>query len=110
MGVLGFQLERDQGNCKIFRLGESNYIGFCERESDPRNSGVIITCVVDDVDDWAAHLKSKGIALEKEPAYNPEFQIYHCFFRDPSGYLLEIQRFDKPLNGEVHNETWFEMV
>ena len=34
--------------------------------------------------------------IEKPPTHNPEFAIYHFFFRDPSGYLLEIQRFDDP--------------
>ncbi|OQY24133.1 MAG: hypothetical protein DRJ03_06405 [Chloroflexi bacterium] len=24
---------------------------------------------------------------------NPRYNIYHCFLRDPNGYLIEIQRF-----------------
>jgi catechol 2,3-dioxygenase-like lactoylglutathione lyase family enzyme len=57
---------------------------------------VILTLVTDDVDGWHARLAAKGVTFEKEPAANPEYGIYHCFFRDPNGYLLEIQRFDDP--------------
>jgi catechol 2,3-dioxygenase-like lactoylglutathione lyase family enzyme len=32
----------------------------------------------------------------RHPAFNADFRIYHCFFPDPNGYLLEIQRFDDP--------------
>jgi catechol 2,3-dioxygenase-like lactoylglutathione lyase family enzyme len=41
-------------------------------------------------------IRPRGVAIEKPPAANPEFEIYHFFFRDPNGYLLEIQRFDDP--------------
>ena len=41
-------------------------------------------------------LADAGVPFEKEPAHSPEYGIYHCFFRDPNGYLLEIQQFDDP--------------
>jgi hypothetical protein len=48
------------------------------------------------VDGWCEQLRGHGVRLEKEPAYNPEYQIFHCFLRDPNGYLVEIQRFEDP--------------
>lgn len=34
--------------------------------------------------------------FERDPVHNPEYGVYHCFLRDPNGYLLEIQCFDDP--------------
>ncbi|MBN1562714.1 MAG: VOC family protein [Anaerolineae bacterium] len=96
--VLGLALVRDQGSCRIYRVGERGYIGFCERDSAPEHpAGVILTLVTDDVDEWYTRLCDQGVAFEKPPTQNPTYGIYHCFFRDPNGYLLEIQRFDAAL-------------
>jgi catechol 2,3-dioxygenase-like lactoylglutathione lyase family enzyme len=45
------------------------------------------------VDGWYEHLSARGVAFEKPPQINPQYRIYHCFLRDPDGYLIEIQRF-----------------
>ena len=97
-GVLGLILARDQGVCRIYQVGERGYIGFCERESVPdQPEDVILTLVTEDVDAWYARLCDQGVTFEKPPTQNPTYGIYHCFFRDLNGYLLEIQRFDEPL-------------
>ncbi|NDJ79178.1 MAG: VOC family protein [Chloroflexi bacterium] len=96
--VLGLPLVRDQGTCRIYRVGESGYVGFCERESAPKQpQGVILTFVTEDVDSWHQRLHAAGVVFEKPPTDNPTYGLYHCFFRDPNGYLLEIQRFYEPL-------------
>ena len=41
-----------------------------------------------------AHFYEEVLGLP--PALNPEYGIYHCFLRDPNGYLVEIQRFLDP--------------
>ena len=43
-----------------------------------------------------AELMSRGVRFEKELAHNERYRITHAFFRDPDGYLLEVQRFDDP--------------
>ena len=53
-------------------------------------------CHHDEVDQWHERLREQGISFEKVPTHNPQYNIYHCFLRDPNGYLLEIQRFDDP--------------
>jgi catechol 2,3-dioxygenase-like lactoylglutathione lyase family enzyme len=96
--VLGLPLVRDQGTCRIYRISQDGFIGFCQHLTMPQNPGaIILTLVTDDVDGWYQRLVAKGVAFDKPPAQNEKFDIYHCFLRDPNGYLLEIQRFDQPL-------------
>jgi catechol 2,3-dioxygenase-like lactoylglutathione lyase family enzyme len=93
--VLGLRLALDQGNCRIYRVSAAGYLGFCRREAaPPRPEGIIVTIVTEDVDRWYELLQARGVSFEKPPAHNPTYGIYHCFLRDPNGYLLEIQRFE----------------
>lgn len=96
--TLGLPLALDQGPCRIYQVTLEAYVGFCESATAPERPGdtVTITLVTDEVDAWATRLRARGVALEKEPQLNPRFSIYHCFLRDPSGYLVEIQRFEDP--------------
>lgn len=96
-GTLGLPLVRDQGVCRIFRLAPSAYLGFCTHLEAAPPDGVILTLVAEDVDGWYERLRAQGVEFVKPPAHTPRYQIYHCFFKDPNGYLLEIQRFDEPL-------------
>ena len=94
--LLGLPLALDQGACRIYRVREGAFIGVCRREKAPDSDGIILTLVSDDVDGWYARLTERGVVFEKAPAFNPKFNIYHCFLRDPNGYLLEIQQFLDP--------------
>jgi catechol 2,3-dioxygenase-like lactoylglutathione lyase family enzyme len=94
--VLGLTLVLDQGGCRIFQVAVEAYVGFCKRETLGPTDGVILTLVTDDVDEWSERLSLRGVSLETPPRHNPEYNIYHCFLRDPNGYLVEIQRFEDP--------------
>lgn len=95
--VLNLPLARDQGTCRIYRVG-TGYVGFCQRADAPRQpAGIIFTLVTQDVDGWFLYLSGRGVPFDMLPAYNKTYRIYHCFLRDPNGYLIEIQRFDDPL-------------
>ena len=95
--VLGLPLVLDQGNCRIYGVGAAAFVGFCERADAPeRPTGVILTLVTREVDAWYDFLRRQGVSFEKPPALNPTYNIYHCFLRDPNGYLLEIQTFLDP--------------
>ncbi|MFO7626784.1 MAG: VOC family protein [Candidatus Fermentibacteraceae bacterium] len=95
-GLLKLPMVLDQGRCRIYRVSPGGFIGFCEgTRPDPENS-VMITLVTDDVDGWFGRVSSEGHTVIKAPAMNPEFKIYHCFVKDPSGYTVEIQRFEDP--------------
>jgi catechol 2,3-dioxygenase-like lactoylglutathione lyase family enzyme len=95
--VLELPLVLDQGSCRIYRVSGDALLGFCEREETPEKpSGVIVTLVTAEVDAWYGYLSDKGVEFEELPSYNPTYNIYHCFLRDPNGYLLEIQQFLDP--------------
>jgi catechol 2,3-dioxygenase-like lactoylglutathione lyase family enzyme len=103
--VVGLPLKLDQGACRIYRVSEDGYLGFCQAEDAPGRAAdgtaggvrhVILTLVTEDVDGWYDRLRARGVAFEDPPTTNPKYQIYHCFFRDPNGYLVEIQRFLHP--------------
>ena len=97
--TLGLPLALDQGGCRIYGVAENAFLGFCGHSSaGQRNgtTGVVLTLVTDEVDQWYERLRDQGVAFEKTPALNPTYNIYHCFLRDPNGYLLEIQRFLDP--------------
>ncbi len=95
--TLALPLVLDQGSCRIYRVSGDGFLGFCRREEAPRKPrGVIVTLVTAEVDAWYQYLRDKGIPFEKPPAHNPDYNIYHCFLRDPNGYLLEIQQFLDP--------------
>jgi catechol 2,3-dioxygenase-like lactoylglutathione lyase family enzyme len=96
---LGLPLVLDQSACRIYRVAHNAFVGFCSHSSAgsaASPTGVVLTLVTDDVDRWYERLQAQGVEFEKTPALNQEFNIYHCFLRDPNGYLLEIQRFLDP--------------
>ena len=97
--TIGLRLALDQGTCRIYQVGRESYIGFCQRENLPAPPGsensnqVIITLVTPDVDGWYQCLTERGVEFDQAPVANSTYNIYHCFLRDPNGYLVEIQRF-----------------
>ena len=100
--VLGLELWLDQGSCRIYRVSADGYVGLCQsRETKTpltgKQSNVIFTLVTQQVDEWFNYLTLRGVEFEKLPELNEKYNIYHCFFRDPNGYLIEIQRFENVL-------------
>jgi catechol 2,3-dioxygenase-like lactoylglutathione lyase family enzyme len=96
--TLGLKLSRDQKTCLIFQVSDSAYLGFCEHiEFIDQGRKLILTLVTDDVNAWYRDLVEKNVEIIEPPKANPTYQIYHFFFKDPDGYWVEIQRFDKPL-------------
>lgn len=95
--LMGLQLALDQGDCRIYRIAEHGFLGFCEREEAPASpGGVILTIISQQVDLWYRYLCDQGVVFDVEPTYNPQYEIYHCLLKDPNGYLVEIQRFEDP--------------
>ncbi len=96
--TLGLPLVLDQGGCRIYQTSPGGFLGVCRcserRPCSPE--GVIVTLVKDDVDGWYERLEAKGVAFDTAPTETAEYNIYHCFLRDPDGYQLEIQSFRDP--------------
>ncbi len=102
--TLGLRLVLDQGSCRIYRISQDGFLGFCERAEAPEQpQGIIITLATHEVDAWYEQLQQKGVVFEKPPQHNPKYDIYHCFLRDPNGYLLEIQQFLDPAWPTAHS-------
>ena len=94
--TLELPLSLDQGGCRVYQTAEKSHIGICTHRKPEARDGAIITLVVDDVDGWFEKLKSRNVDLQSRPVFNEKYLIYHFFFHDPDGYLLEIQRFENP--------------
>lgn len=102
--TLELPLVLDQGLARIYRVGSGDaFLGVCMASAvqqpplpDRAPLGLIFTFVTQDVDGWHARLRARGVVFEKAPQLNEAYRIYNCFFRDPDGYLLEIQRFLDP--------------
>ena len=95
--ILGLKLALDQGTCQIYQINPHAFIGFCEK-SDliPSPDACILTLVTQQVDQEFENFKQKGVPVLKPPTHNPEYNIYHCFLKDPNGYKIEIQQFLDP--------------
>ena len=96
--VLGLELWLDQGSCRIYQVSGNGYVGLCQTSetqtlSTDNRSSVIFTLVTQQVDEWFNYLRQRGVEFEKPPSLNEKYNIYHCFLRDPNGYLIEIQHF-----------------
>ncbi|WP_207537800.1 VOC family protein [Sabulicella rubraurantiaca] len=102
--VLELPLAQDQGSCRIYEAAESGraFLGVCRAraprsEENPRaEGGVVFTFVTPDVEAWHARLAAKGVDLPPAPEWSEAYRVTHFFLRDPAGYLLEVQRFDRP--------------
>lgn len=97
-GVLGLELARDQGTCRIYRVREGAYVGFCLGSPViPVEHRVFVTIVVDDVRAAYDELAARGAQPETPVEHVPAFAITRFLLRDPHGYLVEIQRFDETI-------------
>ena len=87
----------DQGNCRVFRLSPTGFLGICNTPGRPRGTkGMMITLLVEDVDAAHEHYSRRGIVFDGPPHENAGGTIRSCFFRDPEGYWLELQEFRDP--------------
>lgn len=94
--VLGLEEVIDQGSCLVFKVTDEAFVGMCQRDDSAPSMHVMFTFVLDDVDGWCEEMGERGVVFDTEPQPNPTYGIYHAFFKDPTGNLLEIQRFDDP--------------
>lgn len=94
--LLGLELALDQGVCRIYRWADG-FLGLC-RKVEPvlATDDLILTFVTDEVDAVYKRLQAGGATLLTTPTRNADFDIYHFFARDPSGYRVEVQKFLSP--------------
>ncbi|MFN3684881.1 MAG: VOC family protein [Fimbriimonadaceae bacterium] len=96
-GVVGLELALDQGSCRIYRVADGGYLGFCASGEPPQPSGrVVLTLVTRDVEGWHRRLSEADVPTDGEPRPNAAFRIFHFYAESPDGYRLEVQRFEDP--------------
>ncbi len=105
-GTLGFVPVHEQAGGRIAiydaSQGGRGFFGVCpargprEIENPRTPGGVVFTFVTPEVEAWHARLIAAGAEVLGPPATSAEYGITGFFFRDPDGYLLEIQRFETP--------------
>lgn len=88
---MGMELWLDQGSCRIYRKGNL-LLGFCERE-EAQTDGIITFFFKSRKEVDALYEKFKDNS-EQPPRYNPEYNIYHFFSRDPEDRVVEFQKFE----------------
>jgi catechol 2,3-dioxygenase-like lactoylglutathione lyase family enzyme len=93
--VMGFEMVVDQGWSKIYRIREGAYVGLVDGEKGYHRASdtkpVIICLNVKDADAWYERLREKGVELESQPEESERLKIKVFMFRDPEGYVIEIQ-------------------
>ena len=93
--VMGFEMVVDQGWSKIYRIREGAYIGFVDGEKGYHKASdtkpVIVCLNVRDADAWYEMLKGKGVEMEEKPQESKRLKIKVFMFKDPEGYVIEIQ-------------------
>lgn len=92
--ALGLPLYKNQKFCKIYKINKGSSIRFCTRiKKTMDKKSLILTLIVDDVDNVYQTLKAKGVSIEDEPKENMKYKIYHFFLEDNNGCKVEIQKY-----------------
>ena len=94
--ILGLTCERDQGRARLFRTAPNAWIGVCEA-FDGRvvlAQGSMISIVTAEVDRWYSRLLAQGLDIDP-PQRLETFGIYSLLVRDPDGYAIEFQQFER---------------
>ena len=93
--LMGFEMVVDQGWSKIYRIREGEYIGLVDGEKGYHKASdikpVIVCLNVKDADAWYEMLKGKGVEIEEKPQESERLKIKVFMFKDPEGYVIEIQ-------------------
>lgn len=105
--ILNFPVALEQSGCIIYQVGDYGYWGFCQSEEKiEKPEQVCLTLVVDSrekVDNWHIHLEKSKVEIKRDPQYTSQYKIYNGFYIDPTGYILEIQVFDKDGEPKGHD-------
>ena len=92
---LGFEMEIDQGFCKIYRISEAGYVGIVDEKKGMHKWNEIkpvqICLRVPDVQEFYEYCKEAQVDQLSEMFVNNEIKIKAFVFNDPEGYQIEIQ-------------------
>ena len=87
----------EQPAARIFRWTPSSFLGVCDIAERPRGTkGMMLTFLVEDARACCEKLAAKGVVFDPPLALRGGGTLLSAFFRDPEGYVLEIQEFLDP--------------
>jgi len=93
--VIGLEQVVDQGWSKIYKIRKGAYVGLVDESKGYHRASeakpVILCLNVHDADAWWSRLKEKGVKLEEQPEESERLRIKVFMFKDPEGYVIEIQ-------------------
>ena len=97
--VLGLQLVRDQGPCRIYLTAPGACVGICRRlPGRPEGAaGITLTLVSDDVAGWYDRLVARGVEVMRPLGHSAQFNVTSFLIAGPEGQRIEVQSFDEPL-------------
>ncbi len=93
----GFSLLVDQGFAKVYSSSPTAFIGLVDESEGlhrfTAQKGVNVAFLTDQIEDWFAHLETKGINI-KDPLEEMENIPVRAFVGyDPAGYFIEFDQF-----------------
>ena len=93
--VMGFEMVVDQGWSKIYKIRDGAYIGLVDESKGYHRASekkpVIICLNVLDADAWYDRVVAAGVDVENLPQESERLKIKVFMFKDPEGYVIEIQ-------------------
>ena len=93
--VMGFEMVVDQGWSKIYKIRDGAYIGLVDESKGYHRASekkpVIICLNVLDADAWYDRVVAAGVDVENLPQESKRLKIKVFMFKDPEGYVIEIQ-------------------
>jgi catechol 2,3-dioxygenase-like lactoylglutathione lyase family enzyme len=94
---LGLRQVLDQGICHIFQVSPTGFLGVCNKADRPRGTkGVMFTFLTDDLERDHKLWLDRGVVFDGPPSLSGNKTVHSVFFRDPNGYMLELQEFRDP--------------
>ena len=93
--VMGFEMVVDQGWSKIYKIRDGAYIGLVDESKGYHRASekkpVIVCLNVHDADAWYERVKAAGVEVENLPKESERLKVKVFMFKDPEGYVVEIQ-------------------
>jgi lactoylglutathione lyase len=94
--VMSFKMVVDQDWSKIYKVSENGYLGLVDGAKGyhkANNIKPVVFCLnVTDAEAWYRRVTKAGVAIEEKLQESQRLKIKVFMFKDPEGYVIEIQQ------------------
>jgi predicted enzyme related to lactoylglutathione lyase len=95
--IMGLELVIDVDFAKIYRVGVDSHLGIVDGKKGylkvSREKPVMLTFVVDDVEEWYKYLQRENVEIVQPPKEAEYLKMKTLIIKDPEGYIIEIMQF-----------------